>query len=351
MDLDGTLFDSESNLSKRNKAAVRAFTASGGVSCIATGRWRDFTVQTAAQMGDSIRFLVCQDGGLVLERADKDDVPTSSGAGGDGWRTLAVNLHTTAATASVLRRIEGALGSDVHFGVVRLGRGSLMSSEAYVDLLKELPSFKRMLEQRKDDHQMHVSTDFLRTLESETDDHVCWLRVLPATRGTRAEELLARIQPLLAAEAVATGGRWTAAASDWRLADGTGGVVLKKSGVNKAVGLGQVSARLGWAPDGRGWLAFGDNWNDVEMLRWAARSVAPANAKHEGALEAAKSFHPRSNGEDFVACVLEAEAGAETEAEEAEAGRGAVARAGGGRVAAEDDRGDRGRERAGVAKL
>lgn len=53
-------------------------------------------------------------------------------------------------------------------------------------------------------------------------------------------------------------------------------------GINKAVGLSALAARLGIAQ--REVLAFGDGLNDVEMLAWAGRGVAMSHAR-----DAAKS--------------------------------------------------------------
>lgn len=46
--------------------------------------------------------------------------------------------------------------------------------------------------------------------------------------------------------------------------------------MNKALALEIVAGQLGALPDGV--VAFGDMPNDLPMLAWAGRSVAPANA-------------------------------------------------------------------------
>ena len=57
--------------------------------------------------------------------------------------------------------------------------------------------------------------------------------------------------------------------------------------------------------EGKGWLAFGDAWNDIEMLRWAERSVCPANAKNADARASAKEVSSLTNDEAFVAEAIE----------------------------------------------
>lgn len=78
-------------------------------------------------------------------------------------------------------------------------------------------------------------------------------------------------------------------------------VEVMAEGVTKATGLAQLCAELGI--DRTDVLAFGDALNDVEMLRWAGRGVAMANADPE-ALAAADEV-TCSNADDGVAVVLE----------------------------------------------
>lgn len=76
---------------------------------------------------------------------------------------------------------------------------------------------------------------------------------------------------------------------------------VSAAGVTKASGLAQFCARFGIQRAEV--LALGDNRNDVEMLRWAGRGVAVANAVPE-ALEAADEV-TLSNDDDGVALVVE----------------------------------------------
>lgn len=76
---------------------------------------------------------------------------------------------------------------------------------------------------------------------------------------------------------------------------------VAKAGVTKASGLASVCRQLGITPDEV--LAFGDNVNDCEMLRWVGHGVAMGNATPE-ALAAADEM-TASNDEDGVAMVIE----------------------------------------------
>ena len=73
------------------------------------------------------------------------------------------------------------------------------------------------------------------------------------------------------------------------------------SGVDKAFGLARLSERLGVPRSDV--IAFGDNHNDLPMLRWAGTSVAMANSEPV-AFDAAGERTLR-NDEDGVAAFLE----------------------------------------------
>ncbi len=78
-------------------------------------------------------------------------------------------------------------------------------------------------------------------------------------------------------------------------------IEILAEGVNKAWGVTQLCERLGI--DRSEVLAFGDAPNDAELLAWAGRGVAMANA-HPEARDAADEL-TLSNEEDGVAVVLE----------------------------------------------
>lgn len=82
---------------------------------------------------------------------------------------------------------------------------------------------------------------------------------------------------------------------------------LLPKGVSKGWALEQLSNRLGI--DRRQTMAIGDNWNDVDMLEWAAQGVVMGNAAPE--LRAmAKTLgwkQAPSNDKDGVAAILESE--------------------------------------------
>ncbi|WP_309126932.1 HAD family hydrolase [Microbacterium sp.] len=78
-------------------------------------------------------------------------------------------------------------------------------------------------------------------------------------------------------------------------------VEVMAQGVTKATGVAQVCSRLGI--DSSQVLAFGDALNDLEMLEWAGRGVAVANAID--AVRDAADEVTESNEDDGVAIVIE----------------------------------------------
>lgn len=78
-------------------------------------------------------------------------------------------------------------------------------------------------------------------------------------------------------------------------------VEVMAEGVTKATGLARLCAHLGI--DRADVVAFGDALNDVEMLRWAGRGVAMADA--EPVVQDAADETTASNADDGVARVIE----------------------------------------------
>jgi Cof subfamily protein (haloacid dehalogenase superfamily) len=78
-------------------------------------------------------------------------------------------------------------------------------------------------------------------------------------------------------------------------------VEVTGEGVDKAFGVQRVCERFGVAAEEV--LAFGDNHNDIALLRWAGRGIAMGNA-HE-AVRVAVDETTLSHVEDGVAAVLE----------------------------------------------
>jgi hydroxymethylpyrimidine pyrophosphatase-like HAD family hydrolase len=78
-------------------------------------------------------------------------------------------------------------------------------------------------------------------------------------------------------------------------------VEVTGDGVHKGFGVARVCERLGIRPEEV--VAFGDNHNDLAMLRWAGRGIAMANAQRVvlDAVDEVTGTHL----DDGVAAVLE----------------------------------------------
>ena len=72
-------------------------------------------------------------------------------------------------------------------------------------------------------------------------------------------------------------------------------------GINKGTGLARLAAHYGIAREQV--MAFGDYWNDAEMLEWAGESFAMENAVPE--IRARAKYIAPSNAEDGVARTIE----------------------------------------------
>jgi hydroxymethylpyrimidine pyrophosphatase-like HAD family hydrolase len=82
---------------------------------------------------------------------------------------------------------------------------------------------------------------------------------------------------------------------------GDGLLEVAASGVTKASALAQLAAL--WGIDAADAIAFGDMPNDLEMLQWAGRSVAMANAHADVA--AVASEIGADHADDGVGRILE----------------------------------------------
>ena len=304
VDLDGTLLDSNSKLSPQNIRALQQFKDNGGLVIIATGRWRAFTVDLATRhLPGIVHFLVCSDGGLILQRSKNND--------GDGWEILHIHMPTAVQTSHALSAIWSVVPR-ANVGIFPLQGQNIVSSQTYIDWLTEEDFAVAMFKARPP----LVCPECEQVLLDGTRSHISWLRILPGKRGTTGGELLAVLQPVFDLE------QWQLTVSDWTLKDGTGAVIARRANVNKAVGLQTLveHGKIKWpgALEGRHFASFGDNWNDLEMLDWSEFSVAPANAPADkGALAHAKTISKLSNDESFVADFIEQLFSGKTEAESA----------------------------------
>jgi Cof subfamily protein (haloacid dehalogenase superfamily) len=277
IDMDGTLLPSPPNpVSGRTARALRAAQEAGIIVVIATGRRHAF----AAPLLDGI--------GL---RADTPLI-TSNGA---VTRTLAGEpMDRCHLPASVARDLCGLLRpfGSVVFTFDRSGPGEIV--------LENLEQAHKSIAYWVDSNRASIAEvrpleDALRDGEDPIQGMVCGT----IDRMREAEAAL-RQSPFFANCECA---RTEYPARNLSIFD------LLPLGVSKGWALENFATRLGV---GRlETMAIGDNWNDVEMLEWAAQGVIMGNAAQElrtmAKLRGWKQAPP--NDEDGVAVTLERELG------------------------------------------
>ena len=231
LDLDGTMLRRDGSMSATVRQAVREVAASGVHVVIATGRAVGSTMPIASYLGLEYGFAVCSNGAVSL-RLDPDELGE--------YQILEVVTFDPAPALEMLR------GSwpDAVVAVEEVGGGFKVSAP--------FPDGELMGEVRV----------------------VPWAELLssPSTRVTfrsptgTAEDFLALVERI-GLHSVNYSVGFTA----W--------LDINPEGVSKASALEIVRRRLGVEPAQT--TAVGDQRNDLEMLHWAARSVAMGNAPDE----------------------------------------------------------------------
>jgi len=231
LDLDGTTIHHDGTMSAAVRDAVREVAESGVHVVIATGRAIVAAMPLVAHLELEHGFAVFSNGAVTVE-LDPDEP--------HGYRILETVTFDPAPALEMLR----GTWPDAVFAVEELGIGFKVSAPFPQD---ELEGEVRV---------------------------VPWdeLAGSPATRVTfrsptgTAEDFVALVERIgLHGVSYAVG--FTA----W--------LDINPEGVSKASALEQVRRRLGVEPDQT--TAVGDQRNDIEMLRWAARGVAMGNAPDE----------------------------------------------------------------------
>ena len=257
-DLDGTLLDPASRVSARTRAALDAARAAGIVVVPVTARQPIGLRAVAAEAGFG-GWALCGNGayGVHLDTHEQ--------------------LFATEIAVPVQRRIAHELGARIDgllFASVREAGEVFVAQAGYADVATH------------GDHKRDPAS----------------MGAVPLTEVLAAPslKLVIRHAVVTPAEIFDALGALDQSGFEATLS-GAPFVEVMAEGVTKATGLAHLCDRLGI--DRSEVLAFGDALNDVEMLRWAGRGVAMANAEPE-ALAAADEVAP-SNAEDGVAVMIE----------------------------------------------
>ncbi|WP_336921621.1 HAD family hydrolase [Aquipuribacter sp. SD81] len=253
IDIDGTIVDHDDLLTERVRRTVRAAAEVAHV-VIATGRSTDGTLEVLDRLGLLTGTAVVSNGAVTL-RLDP--------ALGVGYE---VRRSTTFDAGPALRAVREHLPTAL-YGVETERLEKLLTAEFPPGELSgpfRTASFEEL-----------VSTPALRVIVRSLDH--------------TPEEFQAIVHRVgLNAVSYAVG--WSA----W--------LDIAPEGVSKATALEQVRRDLGVAREDT--YAIGDGRNDIEMLRWAARSAAMGNALDDDVRAAAGEVVP-SVAEDGLAVYLE----------------------------------------------
>jgi Cof subfamily protein (haloacid dehalogenase superfamily) len=253
-DLDGTIVRSDGTISARTKAALAAATDAGALLVIATGRpprWLAEIAEAAGHHG----LAICANGALVFD-LDTDRVIDSRPLSVDDVRRLIAQLRAAIPGITfAIERVDGQFAHEPDYHPRWEPEAGTIVGE-FGDVVLSGP----------------ISKLLGRCEDMEVDD-------LLALARTVVDEATASL---------------THSSID-------GLLEISAPGVTKATTLEMVLADRGFGAADV--VAFGDMPNDLEMLVWAGRGVAVANA-HPDVLAAVNEV-TASNDDDGVAEVLE----------------------------------------------
>lgn len=257
IDVDGTLARSDGTIAVESLDALARARAAGVVVVIATGRPWIVANRTAEEVGH-VDHLVCSNGAVVATFPDGDfvrDVYLDDGESDPLVEPLIRLLRDAVPGIGIAVEFERGAKAERGFAD-RLPPGVPMS-DPLDDIMSVLPRpIRKMMAWHDDfDQRLHHLGAMMQTAVED--------RAVIGTSGMAFVE----VAPL---------------------------------GLNKAAALDDLCDQLGI--DAADVVAFGDERNDVEMLRWAGLGVAVANAVPEAQL-AADRIGP-SNDDHAVATIL-----------------------------------------------
>lgn len=260
-DIDGTFLDSHDRVSPRLRDAVMRAVHAGAEVALATGRPHRWIFPVIDQL--PIRpVCVCSNGAVLYDPAED--------------KIVAAHSLDPEALATVMAVAQDVFGSDVAFGVERVGQSAFDSEE----------------------ESFLTSPGYVTDLWSEAHGvaPIHELAAEPAVKlimrnvNMTSAEMFDKIAPHIDPDT---------AHVTYSMNEGL--LELAAPGVNKATGVSTLAAMHG--VEQKDVAAFGDMPNDIEMLAWAGTGVAMANAAP--VVHDAADMVTTSNDDFGVALVLE----------------------------------------------
>ncbi len=274
-DIDGTLMPSTGNvMAERTQAALRAIVAVGIEVVIATGRRQAYAAPLLEPVGFAPETILISSNGTV----------TRDFAGHTMDRSF-LPIEVARAHCAALR----PFGGTTVYTFDRIGRGELV--------LESVTRVNERLTRWVEANLPWIEeVDPLERAFDLGDAPIQGMACGTVEEMHRAEQHLAGTPFASLIEMHRT----EYAARDLSILD------ILPRGCSKGVALARLAERRGLHRDQV--MAIGDNWNDLEMLRWAGQPVLMGNASPElRAIALSQGWQmTATNDEDGVAIVLEA---------------------------------------------
>lgn len=263
LDMDGTLFDQQSQITEANQDAIRKITAQGVETAISTGRpYIGLPVELLSELG--IRYAITANGAAIYHLPDK--------------KLLHESCMEPELVCPIIRELQK---KDIHMDAFIGGDGySQHSCEPGIDRLVMPESIRR----------------YIKTTRTFTDDLAAFiqehhlavqkmtLNFYPLADGTFGHR--EEVKALLASYPRIT-----------FLSGGYHNLEFTRTGTTKGMGLRFLCGHLGLSIEQT--MAIGDTENDIDILKTAAIGVAMGNARTE--VKEIADFVTRSNEESGVA--------------------------------------------------
>lgn len=240
LDIDGTLVDFGKTVSERTKEALLLAKAAGHTLMLCTGRTRCQIFNELLQ--DNLIDGMIASAGAYIEYKGKE---------------LYHRIIDTEALSGLIERLQAN-----EIPVMLMGKESLYGTE------KDLCRIKEAFERQIPGASEHMQEN-LGVIKVMRDFHV-----LPAVEKLMFEDSplsLDRIREL-------SGRAFDVIPSSFQRKEGCGGEI-SIHGVTKALGISYLLEHLG--VDKKDSIAFGDSYNDLEMLAYVDTGVAMGNAPEE----------------------------------------------------------------------
>lgn len=253
-DLDGTLLRPDSTISQRSVDALRAAKDAGWYVVLASGRPPFMITEIAQQLSGSVTHGVLANGSIVCTLPDVQSL-----------RSIRFPVSTAVEVVQRLR------SSDDGYGFALATDTAFAHEQGFAE---RMPS----------PQPVPVCDDVLAAARGATEA----VKLMVFHRHHTGHQLLDLLPLQLGDELSVTH-------------MGADCVEVGPAGIDKSTGLSWLCAHL--SVDARDVVAFGDEYNDHEMLRWAGRGIAMANA-HQITKELADEV-TLTNVDDGVAVAIE----------------------------------------------